>query len=186
MDSKRLEELLQKYWNCESSLEEEEELRTYFLTHDNVPEALKDTAALFRYFGENKEKTLNDAAFDAGIAQQIKTPKTGRVRSLVYNAMRFAAGVAALVSAVWFMHRELSTPDANTTATTNNGQKGQKPGEVVDTFDDPKLAFEETKKALMMISKSFGKAEEQARNIKLFNEAKEEIQVQNTQSTQKF
>lgn len=179
MDSKRLEELLQKYWDCESSLEEEEELRTYFLTHDHVPEALKDTAALFRYFGENKEKTLNDAAFDAGIIQQTKTPKKGVVRSLVYNTMRIAAGVAALVSAVWFMHRELSAPDG-TTAATPQGQQ------VVDTYDDPKLAFEETKKALMMISKSFGKAEEQARNINLFNEAKEEIQEQDTQSTQKF
>jgi hypothetical protein len=178
MDSKRLEELLQKYWNCESSLEEEEALRTYFATHDDVPEALKDTADLFRYFGEHKEKTLNDAAFDARIAQRVKTP-TGRVRSLVYNTMRIAAGVAALVSAVWFMHRELSGP-AESSATAVKGH------ELEDTYDDPKLAFEETKKALMMISKSFGKAEEQARKINLFNEAKEEIEEQDTQATQKF
>ena len=47
---------------------------------------------------------------------------------------------------------------------------------MVDTYDDPKLAFEETKKALMMISKSFGTAEEQAKKINMFNEAQEEIQ----------
>ena len=50
------------------------------------------------------------------------------------------------------------------------------PPEVVDTYDDPKMAFEETKKALMMISKSFGTAEEQAKKINLFNKAQEEIQ----------
>ncbi len=53
------------------------------------------------------------------------------------------------------------------------------PQAVVDTYDDPKLAFEETKKALLMISKSFGTAEEQARKINMFNEAQEEIQREN-------
>jgi hypothetical protein len=47
---------------------------------------------------------------------------------------------------------------------------------MVDTYSDPKLAFEETKKALMMISKSFGHVEEEAKKINLLNEAKEEIQ----------
>lgn len=175
MDSKRIEALLQKYWNCESSLEEEEELRTYFSCHD-VPEQWKETAALFRYFGEHKEKTLSDPSFDAGVLHQVKEPAANKIRRLVYNTMRIAAGLAVLVMAVWFVHRELAEPTTQTAATDN-----AVPAEE-DTYQDPKLAFEETKKALMMISKSFGKAEEQAKNINLFNEAKEEIQQQDTQT----
>jgi hypothetical protein len=49
-----------------------------------------------------------------------------------------------------------------------------------DTYSDPKLAFEETKKALMMISKGFTKAEQETRKINLFNEAQENIQKEDT------
>ena len=83
---------------------------------------------------------------------------------LVYNTMRIAAGLAVVLAATWFIRNEIreTTPQA-----------------VVDTYDDPKLAFEETKKALLMISKSFGTAEEQARKINMFNEAQEAIQREN-------
>jgi hypothetical protein len=50
------------------------------------------------------------------------------------------------------------------------------PEEVADTYSDPQLAFEETKKALMMISKTFGKAKEEAGKIKVFSEAEQVIQ----------
>jgi hypothetical protein len=75
--------------------------------------------------------------------------------------MRIAAGVAVVMMAVWFVRKEV---------------RQTTPQQVVDTYDDPQLAFEETKKALLMISKSFGKAENQAKKINMFNEAQEEIQ----------
>jgi hypothetical protein len=58
--------------------------------------------------------------------------------------------------------------------------------EVVDTYSDPKLAFEETKKALLLISQSFGKAEKQARKINMFNEAQEEIKKEKPSQEQKL
>ena len=39
MDSKQLEQLLEKYWNCETSLEEEKQLREHF--RGEVPENLE-------------------------------------------------------------------------------------------------------------------------------------------------
>ena len=47
MDSKHIEELLEKYWNAETSLEQEEELRAFFQS-SNVPENLSEAVALFR------------------------------------------------------------------------------------------------------------------------------------------
>lgn len=163
MDFNNMEELLKKYWNCETTLEEEKQLREYFGGH-NIPEQLKDTAALFRYFEESKKKSLNDVAFEGQVMRNVhvaNVSKSSKLVKLVYNTMRIAAGLAVVVVAGWFIRNEVreATPQA-----------------VVDTYDDPKLAFEETKKALLMISKSFGTAEEQAKKINLFNEAQEEIQ----------
>jgi hypothetical protein len=160
MDSNRIDELLNKYWNCETSLEEEQELRQYF-RGSQVPEQWKETASLFRYFEESKKKSLDDQPFDPRLLEKITVQQKGKGARLLYSSMRIAAGIAVLMIAVWFVRKEVRTST---------------PQEIVDTYDDPKLAFEETKKALMMISKSFGQAEEQAKKINLFNEAKEEIQ----------
>lgn len=163
MDSKNMEDLLKKYWECETTLEEEKQLREYF-GGNNIPDQWKDTAALFRYFEETKKKSLPDLAFEGQVMHKIHAPKQSRVVRLVYNTMRIAAGLAVVLAATWFIRNEVrkTTPQA-----------------VVDTYDDPKLAFEETKKALLMISKSFGTAEKQARKINMFNEAQQEIQREN-------
>lgn len=158
MDSNRIEELLNKYWNCETSLEEEQQLRTYFKSAQ-VPEQLKEAAALFMYFEDQKKKSLGDDAFDVDVLKKINYKQTKSV-SLFYNSMKIAAGIAVLLVAVWFIRFEVRKTNAPL---------------AVDTYEDPKLAFEETKKALLMISKSFGKAEVEAKKINMFNEAQEEI-----------
>lgn len=159
MDSDKIDALLNKYWNCETSLEEEQQLREYF-KNGNIPEQQKETAALFRYFELQKKKSVSDVSFDTQILAKMQ-PKKGRVVKLVYNSMRIAAGLAVLVMAVWFVRQEV---------------RSTTPQEMVDTYDDPKLALEETKKALLMISRSFGKAKEETKKINMFNEAQEDIQ----------
>lgn len=165
MDSEKLNELLQKYWNCKTTLEEEHELRTYF--RSNVPESLKDTASLFRYFNQQKNHTISDASFERKLRKAVHAGPGGKMASLVYNSMRIAAGIIVLVMAVWLVRLEI---------------RKSAPVEMSDTYDDPKMAFEETKKALMMISRSFSTAEEHARKINVFNEAQQDIQQEETKS----
>ena len=160
MDSEKIDELLNKYWNCETSLEEEKQLQAHFL-NSSISDHQKETAALFRYFQDQKRKSLTDASFDGAILRKIRTPKAGTIRTMVFNSMRIAAGIVVLVLAVWLVRLEI---------------RKSSPQQTVDTYDDPKIAFEETKKALIMISKSFGTAEEQAKKINLFNEARQEVQ----------
>ena len=158
MDSKKLEELLQKYWDCETSLEEEQQLQEYF-RNESVPEQLKETAALFHYFGQQKNKSVHEQ-FDATVLEKIK-PK-GRVTNLVQTSLRIAAGVAVLIAAIFFVREEIRSTDEVA---------------MEDTFDDPQKALEETKKALLMISKGFGSAEQQAKKINMLNEAQDKIQT---------
>ena len=160
MDSNRLQQLLSKYWSGDTTLEEEQQLREHF-QQGEFPEELRETAAMFRYFDQTKKRTLNDVTFDRGLMEKVSgKKKEGKLRSLAFNSMRIAAGVVVVVAATWFIRKEI---------------RQSTPQEIVDTYDDPKLAFEETKKALLMISKSFGTAEEQAKKINLFNEAQQEI-----------
>jgi hypothetical protein len=160
MDSKQLEELLHKYWECETSLEEEQQLRDYFCK-SNVPEQWKETAVLFHYFEAQKQKLVN-TGFEEAVIHKIKNPKQGKVISLVQISLRIAAGVAVLLAAVFFVRQEI--------------RKNNTDMAFEDTYDDPQKALEETKKALMMISKGFGKAEAQAKKINMLNEAQEKIQ----------
>jgi hypothetical protein len=164
MDSNRLDELLKKYWDCETSLEEEAQLREYFSGND-VPEQWKETAVLFRYFEAQKGKSV-EPQFETAVVNQLKSPypkNEGRVVKLFANAMRIAAGVAVLLLAVYFVRQEIRKADDQLA--------------VKDTFNDPERAFEETKKALLMISKGFGSAGQHAKKINMFNEAQEKIQT---------
>lgn len=168
MDSKRLDELLNKYWNCQTSLDEEQELRRYF-SKNQVPEEVLPAASLFRYFEEQRNQTAQKD-FNLAVLSKLKKAnriRTGKLRVLVRYSLQIAAGIAVLVVAVFLVRQELRKPD-----------RPAGNGELVDTFDDPNRAFEETKKALEMISRGFVRAEQQAKKINAFNEAQEKIQHQ--------
>ena len=162
MDSKEIGQLLEKYWNCETSLEDEQILRSYFSGPD-VPDQMKDAAELFRFFESERKRSL-DGAFDHAFMRSVKkTERTAKVVSMVrwVQVARIAAGVLVMVAATYFVRNEV--------------MKSKEQADVVDTFSDPKDALEETKKALMLISKSFGKAKEGAGKINMFNEAEKKI-----------
>lgn len=165
MDSKEIEKLLEKYWNCETSLEEEKQLRDYF--QGNVPSSLNETAHLFRFFQTQREQSV-DAAFDSEVKQKINSKPAGKSVRLWANVARIAAGLAVVVAAGYFIHLEVQKANPN----------------MEDTYSDPRMALEETKKALMMISNSFNKAHQQAGKVKMFNEAEEKIQGSNKKDEQ--
>lgn len=167
MDSDGIGELLNKYWRCETSLEEEQRLQAYFIEAQSVPDQFKDAAALFKYFQKQKRKALNDAEFDREVIKKMQAPAKGRISTLVFNTMRIAAGIVVVIMAAWLVRMEVRNATSS---------------EIADTYDDPQMAFEETKKALLMISKSFSTAEEQARKINLFNEARQDVMKEDTKS----
>ncbi len=156
MDSKNIEQLLEKYWNCETTLEEEQQLRDYF-RGGQIPSNLNETAELFRYFEEQRHTELHGSSFESRVMNKIKP--AGRSVGFSMNIVRIAAGLAVVIAAGYFVRQEV---------------RKSYPAE--DTFSDPKIAFEETKKALMMISRGFGKGQREASKINLFHEAEQQIQ----------
>ncbi|MBS1485959.1 MAG: hypothetical protein JST43_00110 [Bacteroidetes bacterium] len=171
MDSKQIEQLLEKYWNAETSLEEEQELHRYFQTN-GVPDTLQETAELFRYFTHEKNKTFTDSDFDKRVTKHIGQRQGGKVIRMTnwFQIARVAAGVLVLVAAVYLIGQEV---------------RKSSPIEIADTETDPQLAFEETKKALLMISKSFNKAQQEVVKINLLNEAQQKIERKSAEGENK-
>jgi hypothetical protein len=161
MDLDNIDSLLQKYWNAETSLEEEQQLREFF-AREPVPENLKETASLFRYFEQQKRLGVDDLAFDRELKKKLKP--AGKVINLsMVQVARIAAGLFVVVAATFFIREEIKKAYP------------EEPTAEEDTYSDPKVAFEETKKALMMISKSFNKAQKEASKINVFNEATDKM-----------
>ncbi len=162
MDLHDVERLLEKYWQTETTLEEEEQLRAFF-ANGPVPPQLNAAADLFAFFQSEKSKTLAQN-FDGAVTKQLKARQGGKLVSMIGygNMARIAAGIAVVVAATFLIRQEI---------------RKNYPQEVQDTFTDPQLAFEETKRALQMISNSFGKAKKEASKVQMLNEAEKKIQM---------
>ena len=86
MDYKYINQLLERYWKCETSLEEEEILRTFF-SQDELPAELKPYKSLFSYeLSEAKNEALGEE-FDQKMMAMIedeyaKKPNKAKVVSL--------------------------------------------------------------------------------------------------------
>lgn len=72
MDYKYIEQLLEKYWLCETSVEEEQILRAFFCQKD-VPAHLLGYKSLFAFQKAGKEVKLGDD-FDERILARVERP----------------------------------------------------------------------------------------------------------------
>lgn len=99
MDSKHIEQLLERYWQCETSLQEEAELRTFFSGED-IPEHLLRYRDLFIYQQLQQDEHLGED-FDKRIlalTEEVPVVKARRI-SLTRRFMPLfkAAATLALV-----------------------------------------------------------------------------------------
>ena len=72
MDYKYIEQLLERYWQCETTVAEERILREFF-SQDDVPAALSAYRDLFRYEADEQQTALG-SDFDRRVLEQIEEP----------------------------------------------------------------------------------------------------------------
>jgi hypothetical protein len=164
MDYKSIKTLLEKYWNCETSLEEETQLRKYFTSHE-IHDDFREFAPLFQYFKSETKVKLSDN-FDKKLLKQIEgRRKTGKQRYLkVYY--RVAAAVILILFFVTIHQRFIAVKEKATIV-------------VKDTFEDPEKALEETKKALLLVSEKWNKGKANIAKLSEFNKAEKIIRNEN-------
>lgn len=122
MELDRIEILLEKYFEGETSIAEENELKVYFSSQD-VAQHLEHYRAMFGYFSSAKEQKFE---------QQI--PLKSKRQKVAWLSV--AASIVILLGMFTFYNLNINQ------------------NEDLGTYDDPEKAFEETQKALNLLSKN--------------------------------
>lgn len=158
MDYNKIRALLEKYWEAATSLEEEAQLREFFVTHQHaLPEDLREVAPLFRYYQLEIDREL-PAEPEARVVPITKVRPWQHW--MKYAAvLLIMAGIGYSIQQQRVKHDQLIVADL---------------GEV-DTYKDPEVAYKETQKALQLLARNLNKGTEQMEKLSYFNEATEKI-----------
>jgi hypothetical protein len=156
---KHIEELLEKYYNGETSLEEERMLHWYFQTQD-VPMHLKPDEEIFRY---HYKQTNEEASPDLTEKLSRLIDEQGRKSRFILpvRTIRMISGIAAsilLLFALWM-------------GIGRDFMQKRNPGRFADTYDDPQLAYVETKKALLLVSEKLNAGTKELQYLKKYNQS---------------
>jgi hypothetical protein len=123
MEFSKMEALLEKYFEGETSIAEENELKDYF-SSSNVAEHLEQYRPLFGYFAEAKEQKLTN-----NIALISKNRKVAW--------LSIAASIVVMLGIGTYTYFNVNTVKEN---------------QELGTYDNPEEALEATQKALAMLS----------------------------------
>ena len=134
MKEEELKRLIEKYYNGESTEEEESSLRDYF-RKNNISEGYEAEKIIFGYFDKSKEMPEPSVDFEARILAGIDASESSRrsrtMKKYLLPILSAAAGLLLLGgSYFYFIVR----------------------AEPMDTFTDPEIAYAETIKILREVS----------------------------------
>ncbi len=155
-DLKQIEELLGKYYNGETSLDEERKLHWYFQTHD-IPMYLRPDAELFR--SNYKRSTEDDFPELTEKLAKLLDEQDRKSRFIIpVRTLRWISGAAAsviILLSLWMgFGRDIF----------RNRIK------FADTFDDPKIAYQESMKALLLVSEKLNTGTKDLKQLKKYNQ----------------
>ena len=113
MDYKYIEQLLERYWRCETSLEEEGILRAFFSQAD-IPAALMRYKALFNYEEKAKQTDVLGEDFDEKILAAIEEPQPVKARIITMpQRLRPLFKAAAIVAIILTLGNAMQVPFAS-------------------------------------------------------------------------
>ena len=104
----KLEQLLQKYYNGETSVEEENDLKTFFKETPLLPDYLKPHAAQFKYYTQQQETEIDKFLDEDWLFEKIQNPEAKSAstkRTLWEQYWHVAASVVLLIVAFWAGNR---------------------------------------------------------------------------------
>lgn len=147
MDYKYIEQLIERYWKCETTLVEEHLLRDFFL-QDNLPKNLELYRSLFEYELSEQNISLNNA-FDEKILSKINQKTVKAHRNTIQDRFRPFYRAAAAVAIIFTLGvaAQHSFNTDNKHANTNYNYSTYK-----DTYTDPQVAYEQVSSALKTVS----------------------------------
>lgn len=154
MESDKIEIILEKYFQGESTIAEEKELKNYF-SSSNVAQHLEQYKPLFGYFSQVKEQRLT---------QEI--PLQTKKRKVAWLSIAASAVLLLGIGSYFYLN--------NTNNTTPVVAKSD-----LGTYDSPEEALVATQKALAMVSHNVNTGIESVQYIKEYEQSKNLIFKQN-------
>ncbi len=152
MDYKYIEQLLERYWQCETSQEEEAILRTFF-SQDELPAHLRKYRSLFAYANNAaKERPLGED-FDSMILAMTEdkpAPVKARTITLSHRMMPLFKA-AAVVAIIITIGNAAQLPIGG----QQEGHDDINYANYSDTYTDPSMAYDEMHDALELVSQGF-------------------------------
>jgi hypothetical protein len=161
MDSKKAEALLKKYWDGKSDLKEEAEMRKHF----SASKAEGDISAdHFKYLNQKGVQNPLGDSFNEEIVNLFSNEKSKlKQKNVAIKYWYVAASLALMISISIIFKNEFTKVDK-----VEHVVK-------VDTYEDPAKAFEETKRALLMISSKLNQSGEYATKFSKFEESQKNL-----------
>lgn len=163
MESKKLDRLAELFWKGEATDEQERELREAIL-YGPISKEHEELRDYLRFTEEVKETQGLGEMFDAQMMNEIERRST---RTSSFTFFRIAAGIAILLG-LFFTMRSLMDDDENPLPADEMV--------IVDTYDDPEVAYQEVKKALMLVSKNMNQGMAYTGSLGEFDKAKDKIE----------
>ncbi len=142
MNTKHIETLIGRYFNGETNLQEEQELRTYF-EQDNLPKHLSHLQAIFAVHA-SEAPTLS-SSFDMQLMQKIQQHEASKRKRKLISRLAIASSIAAIILLFYSVLTFL------------------RPAQFEDTFNDPTMAYEQASDALLFVSGKLNQGMQPAR-----------------------
>lgn len=112
MDYKYINQLLERYWRCETSLEEENILRAFF-SQEDIPADLKRFQPLFAYAEKESEKNVLGDDFDSKLMAVINKAEPVKARVITLpQRMKPLFKAAAVVAIMLTLGNAVQVPFA--------------------------------------------------------------------------
>lgn len=149
MEFNKIEDLLEKYFQGETSIAEENQLKEYF-SSSNVAQHLEQYKPMFGYFSQVKEQKST---------QEI--PLKAKKRNIAWLSIAASVVVLLGIGTYFFVSEKNAAP---TVAQSELG-----------TYDDPEEALAATQKALALLSNNVNVGIESVQYIQEYQQSKNKI-----------
>lgn len=152
MNEEELKRFIEKYYNGNSTEEEESILKDYF-RKGNIPEGYEAEKLIFSYYTESSEIPEPSIDFEARIMAGINASGRNsgflKMKRYLLPVLRAAAGLLILVGSYFLLVKKAET---------------------ADTFTDPQLAYAETIKILRNVSSQLNRGAQGLEPVGRINE----------------
>lgn len=150
MELNKIEDILEKYFQGETSIAEENQLKKYF-SSSNVAQHLEQYKPMFGYFSQAKEQKST-----------YEIPLQSKKRNVAWLSIAASAVVLLGIGTYFFVSEK-----NDTTAVASQTELG--------TYDDPEEALKATQKALALLSNNVNVGIESVQYIKEYEQSKNKI-----------